>query len=60
MTAPHVIANGRKLAAPLPCSIEQFIVFVKYCGAICYNYFEKYMIKSIDIVESGCIMASFK
>jgi len=26
MDAPHVIANGRKLPAPLPCSIAQFLL----------------------------------
>ena len=26
MSRSHVIANGRKTEAPLPCSIEQFLI----------------------------------
>ncbi len=26
MAAPHVIANGREVAAAFPCTVEQFLV----------------------------------
>lgn len=26
MSAPHVIANGRQVAATFPCTVEQFLV----------------------------------
>lgn len=26
MAAPHVIANGREVAADLPCTVEEFLV----------------------------------
>jgi sulfur carrier protein len=61
MTAPHVIANGRKLAAPLPCRIEQFLlaqqlpprsVVVEHNGeAVARSEFERRQLAEGDRLE---------
>jgi sulfur carrier protein len=68
VTAPYGIANGRKLAAPLPCSIEQFLlaqqlpprsVVVEHNGeAVTPSEFERRQLAEGDRLEIVRIVAS--
>jgi sulfur carrier protein len=67
MAAPHVIANGRKVDAPLPCSLADFLrgrqfpprsVVVEHNGeAVAPSEFERRPLEDGDRLEIVRIVA---
>lgn len=67
MSVPHVIANGREVAAALPCSLEEFLVgqqllprsvVVEHNGeAVSPSDFSRRVLKSGDRLEIVRIVA---